>query len=337
MLLEELTLNAWTILEQTKIPEKNFVNSLRIEAKESDKNDVYLLISSDHKYHLFIRSNLESISELVKPNVRGLNINYVLNFQVGENNFSNFINISCEQKSYLTVFTQIIKEICELTLIQKTEPKEAVNTIILRWKSFWSKPKSEKYLSDEMLIGLIGELYFLNQCLDMSFQSIKSWVGPKGYEKDFQFKKVFFEVKASFNSYHIHKINGLRQLEVYPDTSLYLVSILFKSNVDLDSGITLIYLINQIEKKINGQPFLLDEFYDLLYQSGYFPEHNSYYEERKFQLTDYKIYFVDKQFPRLLNSSFKDGLSERITNIIYSVDCTGLDSLSFSVVNQYIK
>ena len=91
-------------------------------------------------------------------------------------------------------------------------------------------------LSNESLLGLIGELAFLNALLRSAAAAsrddvLNAWTGSGHSTRDFQLGVVGIEVKATTGSSSNHFIHGLGQVELgesvngEPETSLFLLSL----------------------------------------------------------------------------------------------------------------
>src|SRR5699024_742848 len=118
--------------------------------------------------------------------------------------------------------------------------------------------KTEK-LSREQQIGLLGELVFLEKYCIPNYgtrDSISSWIGPLGGDKDFQFQTDFYEVKTiSLNKNMIH-LNSQTQLLPIPDSSLYLsvvryelASKISEHSVTLNSQVNRVMMLLSEEEK----------------------------------------------------------------------------------------
>ncbi len=99
-----------------------------------------------------------------------------------------------------------------------TDIEEAESISILKnrfqaWRSMFSQNRQS--LSEEQLVGLLGELYFLHVFMVPRFgaeKAIYSWGGADGLSKDFSVDNLWFEVKTISISSSSVKINSLAQL-----------------------------------------------------------------------------------------------------------------------------
>lgn len=79
-----------------------------------------------------------------------------------------------------------------------------------------------------VVIGLWGELWFLNHLVDKQGEEvIKSWIASldSGEIHDFRVGKIEYEVKTTSRKNRVHIISGFEQLDATTDCNLYFVSI----------------------------------------------------------------------------------------------------------------
>ena len=96
------------------------------------------------------------------------------------------------------------------------EEAEAVSILKNRfqtWRSMFSQ--SRQAMSEEQLVGLLGELYFLHTFMMPRFgaeKAVSAWGGADGLSKDFSIENLWFEIKTASVSSSSVKINSLAQL-----------------------------------------------------------------------------------------------------------------------------
>jgi hypothetical protein len=103
---------------------------------------------------------------------------------------------------------------------------EAVRETLARWRRFWGAVPAGGLRPDEIR-GLFGELWFLLVwLLPHGSAGVEHWVGATGARDDFQWTGVAVEVKTTSSIRgHIHRINGIDQLDPPQDGSLRLFSL----------------------------------------------------------------------------------------------------------------
>ena len=177
---------------------------------------------------------------------------------------SDFILVKCKEEQYVNYFLQILNEILDHINNNYISLVKSINVIILKWRHFLSFPKS--YILDESnIIGLIGELLFLEKLLDKeNYNAIDFWVAEERKE-DFLINSNIIEVKATLNRNHVHIINGIDQLLIIPNFNKYILSIILTKR-DSINKINLPCLIDKVNDKIKENPEKTELFYFKLKQ-----------------------------------------------------------------------
>jgi hypothetical protein len=104
-----------------------------------------------------------------------------------------------------------------------TDPFVALEETVDAWRELL---KARATLSEEVQLGIRGELYFLRLLAAlMGDRALTAWTGPQRQPHDFRVGVSEFEVKTTRGVNHVHLINGLRQLEPSPQHNLYIYSL----------------------------------------------------------------------------------------------------------------
>lgn len=196
---------------------------------------------------------------------------------------------------------EIFLQLCEDLMISakavKSNRAKNIHSRLVRWQTFL---KNENHnISEEIQIGLMGELVFLNEYLSKYVsleQAINAWVGPEKEKQDFRLKGISIEIKSFMdNKQDQVNISSVEQLN-NDDNNLYLCTMGFKSS---DSGETLEDYCKKIQKRIYEEcPSILSVFENLLMSYGYYL--HCKYDNLK-QLSRYKnsCYIVNNEFPKI--------------------------------------
>src|SRR6266852_5442470 len=177
-------------------------------------------------------------------------------------------------------------------------PVDAATAVLAKWRRFWSTAPGEG-LTPEEIRGLFGELWFLLVwLLPHGVDQSRHWVGPRGARNDFQWDGLSIEAKAT-NSVrgHIHRINGIDQLDPPDGGALLLYSLRVRE--EPASANSLITLIEAISRQLEVNAELLGLFEDRLAGANYSPLHAERYREVHFRIVDERLYRVADDFPRL--------------------------------------
>lgn len=233
-----------------------------------------------------------------------------------------YIDLICKEPGGYHIFNSIGGEIAQ-KIAEVSEDSDAiavVTAILSKWKQFWgSFPQNQ--LTVEEQVGLFGELFFLKYWLFPKYgkQVVRAWEGPNGERHDFILGDRSYEVKTSTSaSGHVHKVNGVDQLEELPVGSLFLSSLWLRQNEHAEHSLASI--IESCRDYLEPDIEISSVFNLLLSRSGYSEIQREEYEKRRYEILESALFLVDDQFPRITRSSFSMGFPEQIEELDYQVN-----------------
>jgi hypothetical protein len=195
-----------------------------------------------------------------------------------------------------------------------------VETKIGKWVDFFSLSKNQ--ISREAILGLIGELHFIDKWLDHNAVSYKYWTGPTGESKDFRGPNLDVEVKVtgSKSGPLVHKISSLDQLQPADSKPLYLFSLRVALGINNKRN------IEDLIAKVRENPVFSRD----LASSAYFAEALSKFKVLEeipkayssFDVLEEKFFIVDQEFPRIHRESL--AATPEITSVQYEIDLTSV-------------
>ena len=243
-----------------------------------------------------------------------------------------FYEYRCRHQMYQIIFFPFISDLLS-RLSEGMNIVSAHKTSIKLWKHCFEDPESS-ILPVDKEIGLIGELFMLNNFLEINEIAVEWWQGPLG-GVDFQAVKNMIEVKTTLKKNHVHTINGLEQLEEKEDYGLFLSSIILQSTEDDDSNtLSLAEMYSAILDRLSDDPVQTDIFNSKIKRMKITPEIIELHDFRQYRLMEVKIFPVSDKFPRLAPASLKIPLSSRISKVRYDIDLDGLESLNVEEFNE---
>ena len=195
------------------------------------------------------------------------------------------------------VFSIVAKDILNSLEKEKSEERyvEILKERIEKWRDFF-KEIHEKKLSNNVLIGLMGELKFLNELLEHEiYSALDWWNGPIKAAQDFQDDRVAVEIKATSNLKldNVYISNEV-QLDSNDREKLFLIA--YRLERDDASGKSLPEMIEIISKKLSETQRNI--FRAKLLCLGYDEENSESYSER-FVVKESKCYDIKANFPCL--------------------------------------
>ena len=234
-----------------------------------------------------------------------------------------FIDVLCTAISGQEVFNLVATAILG-QVEQGADAPDAVRSTLARWRRFWGAAPTGG-LTGEEIRGLFGELWFLAVwLLPHGHDQVDHWLGPTGTRHDFQWPSLAVEAKATTSVRgHVHRINGLDQLDPPTEGPLLLFSLRMREEATASNS--LLTLIKTIQSALGDDGQALDGFESRLVQAGYSPLEADRYAEIRFRVINERLYEVGEGFPRLSGASFVDGLPPGVERVEYEVN---LDSCS---------
>jgi hypothetical protein len=236
-----------------------------------------------------------------------------------------FIDVLCTATTGQDVFNLVGTAIVE-QFAQGADVVDAVRTTLARWRRFWGAAPTGG-LTPQEIRGLFGELWFLTVwVLPTGLDQVAHWLGPTGARHDFQWPQMAIECKTTASVRgHIHRINGLDQLDPPADGALSVFSLRLREEVTASNSVA--SLVRTITAELSGNGDALSDFESRLMQVGYSPVDVDRYDEQRYRVINERLYAVTEEFPRLSAASFAGGLPAGIERVEYDVDLDAVPQL----------
>lgn len=285
-----------------------------------------VLLGKRHQGHLIALFPNKKSAHVVKGGIQKLSNGFQLSMQdlqepkTKENlpfiELSNVGNIDC------VLFGAFLDELLKSIDNEESDLIQEIMALLEKWKSMLSLD-TEKVMSLNSLVGLFGELLFLEYLLSIEKTNVlESWVGPNGNRHDFEFMTNSIEVKSTTvkNGNDIH-ISGVTQLDPYSGKSVNILRV--KLEIE-PNGLSLPTLVRRLMSSR-----LIDKvkFLEKLAKVGFKIEQELLYEDICFQPIEFQVIPVDSKFPRITAKSLLDiDPAARIKEIQYTVNVAGLET-----------
>lgn len=222
------------------------------------------------------------------------------------------LNNSSDKEIFHTLCSNLIS--IAVSIRDETQMFIAILKRLKHWQRFLSQVAS-KMLSEQVQMGLYGELIFLIECVMPTMSdkdALLSWVGPDFHKQDFSFENSLVEIKTFISSNGpFIKISSMHQLifELKPLTLV--VYGLTKNN----TGRSIIDLIKEIKDKFTDNHYLLDIFESKLALYGYLDGISEgpffkYFTDTK------KAFEVNSEFPKITPKE----IANQIVALQYTID-----------------
>lgn len=217
------------------------------------------------------------------------------------------------QNSMSGLFYRFIDDIVESSR-NLPESVNGMSFVVKRynaWKKMFYNLKRE-ILSENEIIGLIGELLFLRKEMLKKYPedvAVNSWSGCDKTHKDFSVESDWYEIKSTKSSSLTIKIHSIEQLDSETDGNLVVYE--FEKMSEAFDGISLNNVVRDVLNDVS--PENADILLEKLKSVGW--EYNDEYDKYVFRITSYTKYKVDDSFPRIK----KAVLSPSIAKIEYEL------------------
>lgn len=230
-----------------------------------------------------------------------------------------YLAVRCEIPALVATFASLCDDLLTALAAEPDNPAATSLGIVDKWRDLLG-PSSTRLMSESQLLGLLCELQFLEQLIQLAppEAALAAWTGPGSERQDFMSAAVAVEVKGtSLRDRIAVEIHGLRQLEEPPGGRLFLwVQHVERSNDDGDS-------VPDAIERLASAGVSRHAVLSLLTPVGYQPADEDAYRSVRFQLLDRRAYKVDEAFPRLVPSNLVDpDDADRLLSVHYTLDLT---------------
>lgn len=278
-----------------------------------EKNSYYLRVDDVHPLELLIGLNDEGkksirfIGDFVPTKIKSSRIIDVKHYKLHDKIMLNFSLLDIQ---YIDLFYLFCDDLIESS---RSIPQSQGYTFIVnryeKWRTFGSTTK--KFLSENEIKGLIGELFFIKSFLLRKYGStdtISGWTGTEPTKKDFYYADYWYEIKTSTKSQVT--ISSLEQLD--GTSNGYLVVYNLEKMSPEANGLSIKYLAEEIINSLQYEHTKTEFLMKLIDAGFYFEE---YYDSFIFDCISYDVFLVDSNFPRLT----KDNIPPAITAVKYDL------------------
>ena len=296
---------------QTRSPSVG--NLMVVELKHPDLLDRAVLLShDDDDRRVVLLKVMSAATPLPKLKAGALVISH--DSRTGDSGeLEHFIRIDCTSPDLHEVFDKLIERVVQ-RLVKGATVADACTDAVREFRRLLARSLGE-LPSEEVILGLIGELHFLLELVEFDQNHWRSWIGVRGTNVDFSFAGVDVECKSGRSSDAPRiTVHGLDQLEPMNGHRLFLRHLTLEPN---PSGpLHVPGLIDRILVHVVDQ----EGFNALIMQTPYDPDHRDLWVEQAYAPVASTVYAVDDGFPRIRPSTFESGqLPPAISSLRYDV------------------
>ena len=227
------------------------------------------------------------------------------------------LSFSLEDDHLKDIFYKFCEDIIESTRLNRVE--DGFAPAVDRWET-WIKffAKTSLPLSENEIMGLIGEIYFLKNVMIEKYGqdiALDSYIAADRAHKDFEVHDTWYEVKSIHNGVRTVKISSIEQLDSRQSGKLEIITF-DQSNSSYDGNITLNNIISDFRNLLERKWQL--KFDEKMRRYGYIEDER--YDEYNYLFIRIDEYNVTNDFPKLT----KDLLPQGITKASYEIDISAI-------------
>ena len=188
------------------------------------------------------------------------------------------------------------------------------------WKEMLANTRGD-LLSPAEIKGLLGEMYFLKECLCVQYGAEKaalSWTGPRCLPQDYIIDDTWYEVKTVSSSRTEVGISSVEQLDCVKPGELVVVRA-DKTSVTNSNAVNLNALYYALLAMLPDDA--KEQFSTMLLWYGYYPRPEYEGEEYTFEVKAVAKYAVSSDFPCIR----RNNIPESITEVKYSLALAAID------------
>lgn len=287
-----------------------------LRARWLSAHDAAIGVDHDGRRHLLLP--LRTPEEgFVDRRSRGLTIDVRL-LGVEEKPARPFLDLCCVDRAAGRAFDLVVDGLLD-ELAAGRPTADAVRSAVAKWRRFWGGGPVEG-LDASAINGLFGELWFLAVwLLPRSSDAVAHWTGPRGARHDFQWPRHAIEAKTTVSVRgHIHRINGLDQLDAPDDGRLAVFSLRVREEESASNSLPV--LIDRIEMLLAERGDQLESFEHRLAAAGYSKAHEARYREHRLRVVDERLLRVEADFPRIRAGDLHAGMPAGVERVEYDVN-----------------
>jgi hypothetical protein len=225
-----------------------------------------------------------------------------------------FLVLQSTSSRLLSQFSLLADDILEAVSAYPESAAMIMRQTVERWKEMLRDQKAP-LLSEEQLIGLFGELLFLEElACEHGPLALHAWQGPNGGRHDFAFQNASVEVKTTttLDTFTV-TFHGTKQLEKPVDRFLYVQGYRVEPTIAGES-------VPQVLQRLFNLGISRLELLRLVEQLGYSETDANHYAERRFAVLSRRSVAVNGDFPRITSETISEEILHRISALRYQVD-----------------
>ncbi len=227
------------------------------------------------------------------------------------------LRFSLEDDDLKDIFYKFCEDVIEST--RNSNPADGFSPIIRRWETWIGFfQKAALPLSENEIIGLIGEIFFLKNVMAERYgldRALEAFIGVDKAHKDFEVDDTWYEIKTIHNGVRAVKISSIQQLDSMSPGKLEIITV-DQSTPGTSNNITVNSIVKQFRESLSTQQLL--SFDEKLRKANYITDDR--YDDYNYLFVRRDEYNVSGEFPRISS----DALPVGVTKASYEIDISAI-------------
>lgn len=292
-----------------------------IKLLEDRPNESYQRYDAEHPLDIYLgtdQAGRKSLALVMNASRERITSTKIINAQFYKRDDGKLmLCFSLEDDQFKDIFYKFCVDIIEST--RRNLVEEGFAPAVGRWNT-WIKffSKTSLPLSENEILGLIGEIYFLQNVLILKYGqevAVDSYIGTSHAHKDFEVNDTWYEVKSIHNGVRTVKISSIEQLDSKQVGHLEILTF-DKCSIRSEGNININNIVASFRSSLNAQSQL--KFDEKMRKSGYIEDER--YDEFNYIFIDVDEYTVQGEFPKLTLADLPNGIIKATYDIdIYAI------------------
>lgn len=288
---------------------------------EQSQLESYIRYDSEHPYDIFLGTDNSGRKSIVIT-LKASREKIVSSKTIATNFFTRpdgrcSLRFSLEDDDLSDIFYKFCEDIIESS--RNSDIEHGFLPIIRRWETWINFfQRTLLPLSESEVIGLLGEIYFLQNVMVKKYgidSALESFIGVDKAHKDFEINDIWYEIKSIHNGARTIKISSIQQLDAINDGRLEVITF-DQGTAGTSENISLNLFIKKFRRLLN--PNQLSVFDEKLRKANYLEDER--YDDYNYIFIRRDEYVVSGVFPRITSALLPQG----VTKATYEIDISAI-------------